>query len=127
MTDDITLRCPCCLADLTLDDAGDLKAIELPDLTEGEARGLGNLVVSTTGTKAAYTANQQIEGKKKKGGTKLPSFKHTRMLKDKEYKFPDDTAPVGYEETAARSDAPDADYEAILEANEQDLKHKNIF
>ena len=121
MSSDIELICPCCSAELTIDEAGDLELIELPELEEGQFRGLGGLRVEHTdfNIQEQYKWNQQAQGKTTgQGLSSLTPIAGTRYVV-----VPQDTAPVEKEEP---TDAEKVSTTKVMEANKKDLNKRNL-
>ncbi len=121
MSSDIELICPCCSAQLTIDEAGDLEVIELPELEEGQFRGLGGLRVEHTdfNIQEQYKWNQQAQGKTTgQGISSLTPIAGTRYVV-----VPQDTAPVVKEEP---TNAEKVSTDKVMEANKKDLNKRNL-
>ena len=111
--EDLELICPCCNAQLEIDSVGDLALVELPELAQGQQRGLGGLVTEHVNfdQKALYLANQQ-------GQTSEPekiAFQLPKLARAKP-----DTAPAKKIESDPITDA------AVLKANKNDLNKRNL-
>ena len=111
--DDLELQCPHCQSLLTIDEVGDLELVELPELAQGQHRGLGGLVTEHVNfdQRALYLANQQ-------GQTSEPekiAFQLPKLARAKP-----DTAPAPVQEID-----PDAE-QALINANKKDLNKRNL-
>ena len=121
MSSEIELICPCCSAELTIDEAGDLELIELPELEEGQFRGLGGLRVEHTdfNIQEQYKWNQQAQGRTTgQGLSSLTPIAGTRYVV-----VPEDIAPVLKEEP---TDAEKVSTTKVMEANKKDLNKRNL-
>lgn len=121
MDNNIELICPCCSAELTIDEAGDLELIELPELEEGQFRGLGGLRVEHTdfNIQEQYKWNQQAQGKTTgQGLSSLTPIAGTRYVV-----VPEDTAPVVKEQS---TNAEKVSSTKVMEANKKDLNKRNL-
>lgn len=111
--DDLELICPCCNAQLEIDSVGDLALVKLPELAQGQQRGLGGLVTEHVNfdQRALYLANQQGQIEEQpKMSFELPKLNRAKP----------DAAPVQKIESDPKADA------AVLKANSKDLKSRNI-
>ena len=111
--EDLELTCPCCNAQLEIDEVGDLAVVELPDLQENQKRGLGGLVTEHVNfdQKALYLSNQQ-------GQTSEPekiAFQLPKLARAK---------PKAASAPEIESN-PETD-EAVLKANKKDLNKRNL-
>ncbi len=112
MEDQLELQCPHCQSLLTIDDAGDLELLELPELAANQTRGLGGLTVEHVNHdhRAQYLANQQGQIPE----TQKHAFDFPKMKRAQK-----DSAP------AIGKTTPEADA-AVLESNKKDLNKRNI-
>ena len=117
MDEDLLFSCPCCRADLEIDEAGDLVLVELPELNANESRGLGNLTVSHQNhdPRSRYHETEP-RGLNTSSNTLSPLPKLNSPQKS--------VAPVSLEDIDTTT--TDAATEKLLEANRKDLKAKNI-
>ena len=121
MENNIELICPCCSAELTIDEAGDLEVIKLPELEEGQFRGLGGLRVEHIdfNIQEQYRWNQQAQGKTTgQGISSLTPIAGTRYEVVSQ-----DTAPVIKKEP---TDAEQVSTTKVMEANKKDLNKRNL-
>ena len=112
MEDQLELQCPHCSSKLTIDDAGELELLEMPELAENQTRGLGGLTVDHVGPspQEMYKQNQQIpELAQPKITFEMPKLKRAQK----------DSAPV-IDKTSPATDA------AVLKANKKDLNNRNL-
>ena len=112
MDEDLQFICPCCRADLEIDEAGDLILVGLPELKTNESRGLGNLTVSHQN----HDPRSRYHETEPRG---LNTSSNTLSPLPKLNSPKNHVAPVIDIETDAAS-------QKLLEANKKDLKAKNI-
>ena len=120
MDEDLQFICPCCRADLEIDEAGDLVLVELPELNANESRGLGNLTVSHQN----HDPRSRYHETEPRG---LNTSSNTLSPLPKLNSPKNHVAPViDIETDAASVSSSDDASQKLLEANRKDLKSKNI-
>ncbi|WP_136988965.1 hypothetical protein [Synechococcus sp. UW140] len=73
MEDELYLVCPCCSCDLTVDAAGELIALETPQLEPNESHGIGGLRVEHSGvTPNEIKLQNQQHHKRRESLTDVP-------------------------------------------------------
>ena len=117
MDEDLLFSCPCCRADLEIDETGDLVLVELPELKTNESRGLGNLTVSHQN----HDPRSRYHETEPRG---LNTSSNTLSPLPKLNSPKNHVAPVSLEDIDTTT--TDAATEKLLEANRKDLKSKNI-
>ena len=117
MDEDLQFICPCCRADLEIDETGDLILVGLPELNANESRGLGNLTVSHQN----HDPRSRYHETEPRG---LNTSSNTLSPLPKLNSPKNHVAPVSLEDIDTTT--TDAATEKLLEANRKDLKSKNI-
>ena len=125
MDEDLLFSCPCCRADLEIDETGDLVLVELPELNANESRGLGNLTVSHQN----HDPRSRYHETEPRG---LNTSSNTLSPLPKLNSPQNHVAPVrsiediDIETDATSVSSSDDASQKLLEANRKDLKAKNI-